>query len=147
MQKQFEYKPFDRVTVDYNGAKMPGAIMCDLPDNWFTVCYESKAHRYLTNPFRVDQIRPGHYDADGNWLPQAGEPCHVILANGSPKNMVVVSAEAQYVAAIGEHDSERTICIKTAIGFVDGAWYFDMSESDAIPKSAFLNPGRIKIAE
>ena len=68
MQKQFEFRPFDRVTVNLHEENLR-AVLSDGCGKLLSGAY---ADSYGLNNFfcDVERIKPGHYDADGNWLPQ-----------------------------------------------------------------------------
>jgi len=154
MKQEFEFQPFDRVTVQINETIQPAVFF----QNYSTFTDEGQKHFLevaYVDPYgqirerRVmeNAILHGHYDADGNWLPQPGEPCYMINKGLRPIPYIITSVDGKYIEAIDLSDYEPVLEKYVIVDSAAVALEWEGSKMVYPPETAFLYPGRIKTAK
>jgi len=151
MAKKFDYQPFDRVTVDFLNHSARGVFYEALESSNTCVGMVEYGDRLskMLSVFSVDAslLRPGHYDAAGNWLPHPGEPCYRKFFDGGEAELLPCTVIRVLSDSFEVFDFETGDTYSYAVKQQCGLLYTYRNSLLDPEKSAYIYPGRINPAE
>lgn len=144
-EKQFEYRPFDRVTVKAFKKEMRAIFLCKQESrtgSYYVCAFGDGGSRVEGIGALPDEIRPGHYDDAGNWTPAPGDPCYLLEKDGHCVNGHITEITDKGVC-VKLSDTPVYFCFEVIGGFA-------IHQHNPLNPNGFtmkIYPGRIKTAE